>query len=133
LTDKELALSEMLFEESADIFTNLPKFNYLPESTPAEKAARKEACNKAFEELSRHLAFLEKLIGEGPYFKNGDKRLAGGVYLAATLDLFVGVRADCLDSHPKMKNFYHLLINSPIFEGIKDLPPWFAESKAESK
>jgi len=122
LTDAEYALSEMLFEESADIFKFLSNAQFIQDAT-----AKKAEWEKSFASLTVHLAYLEKLIGEGPYFKNGNKRLAGGVYLAAILDIFVNIRADCLDSAPKMKHFYQLMIESEIFEGIKDIPAYFKE------
>jgi hypothetical protein len=67
---------------------------------------------------------LEKLHpGEGPYFRS-DKRIAGGIAIAAILDIAVRLEPTLLDNYPKLKLFYETLINSEMFDGIRDLPMW---------
>ncbi len=70
------------------------------------------------------MSFLEKLHPEDtPYFRP-DKRIAGGISIAAVLDIAKALEPSVLDNHPKMKLFYETLINSEIFDGIRDLPLW---------
>ena len=125
-TDAEFALSEMLIEESADLFTMMGKANYA-EDKP-----------KAYTDLfapegpmAKHMQCLEKLLpgGASPFFKAGDKRLAGGVAIAATLDIAVALEPTLLDATPKLKAFFDAMMASPAFgNGLRDVGMYFARA-----
>ena len=76
--------------------------------------------------FSKQARYLENLIPEGSvYFYQGPKRLAGGIAVAAALDIAVNLQADALDATPKLKAFYTNVIGSPAFAGIKDMGMYF--------
>ena len=109
----KFALSEMLIEESVDISNLLGKCHYAPHKA--------EAFNEFFAPegtLAKHLAYLENL--------SPNKNTAGGIAIAATLDLCVALEATCLDNFPKMKAFHNELISSSAFDGIRDLPMYYS-------
>lgn len=115
-TIEDFALSEMLIEESQDIFAAMAKCMYSP-----DKVAAFNEFFAAGGGFANHLGHLERMHpGGSPYFKAGEKRLAGGVALAAVLDMAVALQADCLDAFPKMKAFYEAFIARPCFDGIRE-------------
>ena len=123
--DAEFALSEMLIEEANDLFSMLAKAQY-----PADgnKNAAYDALFAAGGPYRTHCAFLEKLLpgGDSPFFKAGEKRLAGGIALAASLDIALTVDASLLDGTPKLKAFYDAMMATPAFgNGLRDTSAYF--------
>lgn len=125
-SDSEFALSEMLIEEHADIYTMIAKAQY------AEDKA------KAYTELfapeggmAKHLRYLENLLpgGDSPFFKAGEKRLAGGIAIGAILDIVVTLEPTMLDATPKVKAFFEAMMATPAFgNGLRDVPMYFSRA-----
>ena len=75
------------------------------------------------------MAYLEKKHpGDGPFFKNNAKRVAGAYAIACVLDILVHLEPSLLDGYPKLKSFYEAMLALPAFEGHKDLPMYFNRS-----
>ena len=118
-SDKAYALSEMLIEEAADIFSMFNKGMY------------SESREKSFDDLfatsfPKQFGVLEKLIPEGSvYFLPGAKRSTGGYAIAAVLDIAKALQPDCLDAFPKLTAFHAAMVSSSAFDGIRDMPEYF--------
>jgi len=136
----KFAKSEMLIEESQDIFTILAKAQYA-----GDKAA---AYNDTFATdgpIKKQLNFLEKLIPDGKFSFTavcecgnpcpcgtdctcGHTRLAGEYAIAAIIDMVVQLEGSALDDTPKLKAFYDDMMASSAFAGIKDMPMYFSRT-----
>jgi glutathione S-transferase len=74
----------------------------------------------------KQLEYLEKLHpGDGPFFKAGPKRIAGGYAIACTLDILVHLEPTILEGYPKLAEFLKAMLALPEFEGAKDQPMYF--------
>jgi len=103
-TDADFGLSEMLIEESTDIYNLLAKAQYAPDG----KAAAYEKFFK--EQLPGHLTNLEKLV-HGSQFCS--RVLAGDLAIFAILDIIMGLNTTFLASHPKLHAFYNGILAHP--------------------
>lgn len=81
--------------------------------------------------VGRHaqLGYLEKKHpGDGPFFKNSPKRVAGAFAIACVLDILVNLEPGLLDGYPKMKSFYEAMLALPAFDGYREMPMYFSRS-----
>ena len=122
--DAEFALSEMLIEEAHDLYDLMAKAMY----AEGDKAAAWADC---VEKLKAQYAYLEKLLpGDSPYFKAGDKRLAGGICVACLIDLNVlCLGADLSDwmpsNVPKLTAFFNAMKELPCLKNFESMNPYF--------
>ena len=128
-TDAEYALSEMLIEEAVDIFNLMGTANYATDK-PAAWTALFEDGGK----MKAQLQMLENLLpgGASPFFKAGEKRLAGGIAIASVVDIAINMDAPLKDwmaaSTPKLAAFMSAMMESPAFAGISSLTPYFTRA-----
>lgn len=126
--DAEFALSEMLIEEATDLYNMMVKANYSSD----KGAAYTEMFAGPFK---TQLEYLEKLLpgGETPYFKAGEKRLAGGIAIASAIDLACGMEPPLVDwmatNTPKLSAFMTAILASSAFpDSLKSMPAYFTRS-----
>jgi glutathione S-transferase/ketosteroid isomerase-like protein len=104
----DFGLSEMLIEESSDIYNLMAKAQY--------SEAKIAAFEKFFsEQLPSHLSNLEKLF-KGPQFC--PRVLSGDLAIFTILDIIVNLEPKALDTHGKLKAFYQKIAENP---GVKAL------------
>ena len=123
--DAEFALSEMLTEEAVDIYNIMNKANY------AEDKVASYA--KAIEDMKPQLAYLEKLLpgGDSPFFKSGDKRLAGGIAIACTLDIAVLVLpeiAEWMPANTPKLNAFLVAMQGSVLAPYSDMNIYFTRA-----
>jgi hypothetical protein len=129
-TDAEFALSEMLISESVDLFEMISEVHW--EDNNTETYGKLFTPNGKFETQCK---YLERLFPEGQDYFNSrasgeHKKLAGGLAIAAVLDIAVGACATCLDATPKLKRFYELVVATPAFDGLREMKPFFKPKEA---
>jgi glutathione S-transferase len=110
--EDEFVLSETLMCEAEDIFQAMARAHY-----DQKEGSNQAAWDKFFSEWFRkHCGYLETLLPvDGPFFKSGPKRLAGGLYLACVLDSCLDIEPKSLDDFPKLKRFEEAMIALPEF------------------
>ena len=121
--DAEYALSEMLTEEAVDLYNIMNKANYAD-----DKVASYAKC---IEDMKPQLAYLEKLLpgGDSVFFKAGDKRLAGGIAIACSLDIACLVMPEIAEwmpaNTPKLDAFLAAMRATPALATYSDMQPYF--------
>lgn len=118
-TDAEFAMSEMLIEEGVDLFGMMGKAHY-----SEDKAKGFNDLFAADGPAAKHMACLDRLPLAS--LCEGERRVAGAIYLAATLDMLVNLEPTVLDASPNVKAFFESTVALPAFgNGIRDLSPYF--------
>jgi glutathione S-transferase len=110
-TDREIAFSDMLIDETSDIFNVLGKAQF-----SADKAA--EYAEAFAIAVPKQLAYLERLA---PQFSTGAKKLTGEYALVAAFDIITLLEPAALDNFPLLKSFFTEVFASSAFDGIRDL------------
>ena len=114
-TPMEYALSEMLIEESQDLFGILLTANFATDKI--------NAYSKLFTadgEISVHLKYLESLHPGTTNVFYFPKPLAGSYAIAAILDMIFALEPTSLEAFPNVKLFYESMIKLPAFDEVKD-------------
>lgn len=96
--DADFAVSEMMVEESVDIFNAVVKATL--------RSKDKEADYKVLtsETLPKHFTNIEKVLGDGDYF--GSRALLGDLAIFTSLNLILDLDSSLLDNFSKLKAFY---------------------------
>lgn len=128
-TPQQYAMSEMLIEESTDIFNLLVKANSAATSNDKIKAYVDLFDTSPDAPISKQLRFLEKILSTranpNSFFFQTPKRIAGEFALAAVLDILVSLEPTVLQKTPSVEAFYKHMMAMECFNVIRDYPMYF--------
>merc|ERR1711994_323970 len=101
---KDFAISELLIEESNDLFTSLTQFGFgLPKFS------------EQLPKLSKQLDYLEKLMTKGKF---ADEKLMGDFCLFHVINMYHDNDPSILEKHNNLKVWYNEIANNDGVEAL---------------